>query len=154
MSIFGILFSAGTNNKMLQKGVNNMQKDCTEAVSTVLRRLKDQGYSQTTVNSHSACYNMLQKYLEFNGLPFSVQAAVEWNEGRKNELSYETYSRYRQAIFRLEYFLHTGSVDCPFCKSSDEFLFRLPVAYNNILAEIKCGGMFSASQKKTYLPRA
>lgn len=120
-----------------------MQTSYARPVFEVLRLLRERGYSQTTINNHSACYNMLQRHLEHGGIPFSVQAAVEWNESRKNVLSYDTYSRYRQAIFRLEYYLYTGSIDCPFCRSSDEFLYRLPVAYSNILSEIKAGRMLS-----------
>lgn len=98
-----------------------MQTNYQDTVAAILRHLKQQGSSLNKIHSHESCYHMLQLYLESNDIPFSIEAAVDWNENRRSSLSYDTYISYRNALFRLEHYLLKGNINTPFCRSVDCF---------------------------------
>ena len=94
-----------------------MQIDYDTAVSAVLCLLRQQKYSATTIHEHECCYRMLRKHLEAENLPFTMENAIHWNELRKSQVAYETYSVYRKALLRLETYINNGYIDTVFCSS-------------------------------------
>ena len=84
-----------------------MQANYQDAVAAILFHLKQRGSSLSKIHSHESCYHMLQRYLELNDIPFSMEAAVDWNENRKFNLCYDTYISYRNALFMLAPGVHS-----------------------------------------------
>ena len=76
------------------------------------------------IDMHRTCYATLFKYLMDKGIPFSMDAALDWLEIKKREISYETCSQYRNALFRLEHYLLFGDIKSSFCRSEDSFFCR------------------------------
>lgn len=115
-----------------------MQTNYQDAVLAVLHHLKQQGSSPSKIHSHESCYHMMQLYLESNGIPFLMEAAVNWNENRKSSLSYDTYISYRNALFRLEHYLLKGNINIPFCRSVDCFYCKSGISadFTNLLEEM------------------
>ena len=91
---------------------------------------------------------MLQLYLESNDIPFSIEAAVDWNEHRKFNLCYDTYISYRNALFRLEHYLLKGEINIPFCRSVDCFYCKsgLSIGFTNLLEEMQTAPTVSLGQ--------
>lgn len=116
-----------------------MQTNYQDTVAAILRHLKQQGSSLNKIHSHESCYHMLQLYLESNDIPFSIEAAVDWNENRRSSLSYDTYISYRNALFRLEHYLLKGNINTPFCRSVDCFYCKsgLSIGFINLLEEME-----------------
>lgn len=125
-----------------------MQTDYQDAVVAILRHLKQQGSSLSKIHSHESCYHMLQLYLESNDIPFSMEAAVDWNESRKSNLCYDTYISYRNALFRLEHYLLKGDINTLFCRSVDCFCCKsgLSIGFINLLEEMKTAPTVSLGQ--------
>lgn len=99
-----------------------MQIDYDTAVSAVLCLLRQQKYSATTIHEHECCYRMFRKHLEAENLPFTMENAIHWNELRKSQVAYETYSVYRKALLRLETYINNGYIDTVFCSSVECFM--------------------------------
>ena len=76
------------------------------------------------ISMHRTCYTTLFKYLMDNGISFSMDAALEWLEIKKKEVSYETYTQYRNALLRLEHYLLFGNIVSPFYKTEEDFFVR------------------------------
>lgn len=95
-----------------------------DAVSSVISLLRQQNYSVSTIHDHECCYRMLRKYLEEENLLFTMENAVNWIEQKKLQISYATYSTYRNALFRLEAYLYKGNIDSPFCSSIECFMCK------------------------------
>ena len=53
-----------------------------------------------------------------------MDAALDWLEIKKREISYETYSQYRNALFRLDHYLLFGDIKSSFCRSEGSFFCR------------------------------
>lgn len=125
-----------------------MQANYQDAVAAILFHLKQQGSSLSKIHSHESCYHMLQRYLELNDIPFSMEAAVDWNENRKFNLCYDTYISYRNALFRLEHYLLKGEINIPFCRSVNCFYCKsgLSIGFTNLLEEMKTAPTVSLGQ--------
>ena len=91
-----------------------MQTNYLEAISTVLNLMKQPDSVCKNISMHRTCYTTLFKYLMDNGISFSMDAALEWLEIKKKEVSYETYTQYRNALLRLEHYLLFGNIVSPF----------------------------------------
>lgn len=101
-----------------------MQINYLDAVSSVLNMMKQPDSACKNIDMHRTCYTMFFKYLMDKGIPFSMDAALDWLEIKKQEISYETCSQYRNALFRLEHYLLFGDIESPFCRSEDSFFCR------------------------------
>ena len=101
-----------------------MQINYLDAISSVLNMMKLPDSACKNIDMHRTCYATLFKYLMDKGIPFSMDAALDWLEIKKREISYETYSQYRNALFRLEHYLLFGDIKSSFCRSEDSFFCR------------------------------
>lgn len=63
------------------------------------------------------------------GIPFSMDAALDWLEIKKREISYETCSQYRNALFRLEHYLLFG--DTKVLSAAQKTVFSAGAEYRN-----------------------
>ena len=95
-----------------------------EAVTAVIQQMREPDSKCKDIRMSSICYQALFKYLVLNGIPFSMDAAVNWLETKKKDICTDTYSAYRRALFRLEHYLLFGNIDVPFCASEEAFLCR------------------------------
>ena len=103
-----------------------MQINYLDAISSVLNMMKQPDSACKNIDMHRTCYTTLFKYLMDKGIPFSMDAALDWLEIKKREISYETCSQYRNALFRLEHYLLFGDIKSFFCRSGiSESFFRL-----------------------------
>lgn len=101
-----------------------MQINYLDAISSVLNMMKQPDSACKNIDMHRTCYATLFKYLMDKGIPFSMDAALDWLEIKKREISYETCSQYRNALFRLEHYLLFGDIKSSFCRSEDSFFCR------------------------------
>ena len=101
-----------------------MQINYLDAISSVLNMMKQPDSACKNIDMHRTCYTTLFKYLMDKGIPFSMDAALDWLEIKKREISYETCSQYRNALFRLEHYLLFGDIKSSFCRSEDSFFCR------------------------------
>ena len=74
-----------------------MQINYLDAISSVLNMMKQPDSACKNIDMHRTCYTTLFKYLMDKGIPFSMDAALDWLEIKKREISYETCSQYRNA---------------------------------------------------------
>lgn len=95
-----------------------------DAVIAVMQQMRDPDSKCKEIQMASACYQMFFKYLYLNGIPFSMEAAVNWLDIKKQDVCTDTYSAYRRAMFRLEHYILFGNIDAPFCASEESFLCR------------------------------
>ena len=107
-----------------ERSTFDMQTNYLEAVSSVIGLMKQPDSVCKKISIHQTCYTALFKYLFSEGIPFSMDAALEWLGLKRQEISHDTYSQYRNALFRLEHYLLFGNIDSPFCRSEDFFLCR------------------------------
>ena len=75
-----------------------MQINYLDAVSSVLNMMKQPGSACKNIDMHRTCYTTFFKYLMDNDIPFSMDAALDWLEIKKLEISYEACSQYRNAL--------------------------------------------------------
>lgn len=101
-----------------------MQINYLDAISSVLNLMKQPDSVCKNIDMHRTCYSTLFKYLMDSDIPFSMDAALSWLEIKKQEISYESCSQYRNALFRLEHYLLFGDINSPFCRSEDVFFCR------------------------------
>ena len=80
-----------------------MQTNYLEATSSVLSLMKKPDSVCKNINVHKTCYTLLFRHLSGQGIPFSMDAALDWLDLKKQEISHGTYSQYRNALFRLEH---------------------------------------------------
>ena len=99
---------------------------------------------------HRTCYTMFFKYLMDKGIPFSMDAALDWLEIKKQEISYETCSQYRNALFRLEHYLLFGDIESPFCRSEDSFFCRSGMSESFFRLTYELEEYYAASQNPSY----
>jgi len=85
----------------------------------VIACLEQNGYSEKTLAEHRRCYGELWKYLSETGSTFTMDIALNWLESRKTTWSYDTYKRYRRALYRLEKYLKNGEIGSePHCHNN------------------------------------
>jgi integrase len=80
-----------------------MQINYLDAVSSVLNMMRQPDSACKNIDMHRTCYTTFFKHLMDKGIPFSMDAALDWLEIKKQEISYEACSQYRNALFRLAY---------------------------------------------------
>lgn len=101
-----------------------MQINYLDAVSSVLKLMKQQDSRCKGIDMHMTCYTSLFKHLLEGGIPFSMEAALDWLEIKKREISHASCSNYRNALFRLEHYLLFGNINSPFCRTDSFFFCR------------------------------
>ena len=122
-----------------------MQINYLDAVSSVLNMMK-----QPDIDMHRTCYTTLFKHLIEKGIPFSVDAALDWLEIKKQEISYETCSQYRNALFRLEHCLLFGDIESPFCRSEDSFFCRSGMSESFFRLTYELKKYYASNQNPSY----
>lgn len=95
-----------------------------EAVASVIALMKDPNSPSKDVDTAYTCYSGLFKHFMKEGKPFTVNDSLTWIESRRSKISYETYTKYRNSLFRLEHYLLFGNINSPFCRSEEDFFCR------------------------------
>lgn len=127
-----------------------MQINYLDAVSSVLNMMKQPDSACKNIDMHRTCYTTLFKHLMGKGIPFSVDAALDWLEIKKQEISYETCSQYRNALFRLEHYLLFGDIESPFCRSEDSFFCRSGMSESFFRLTYELEKYYAANQNPSY----
>ena len=76
----------------------------------VISGIKQEGYSAKTLAEHRRCYDELWKYLSAANTTFSTETALDWLESRKSSWSFDTYKRYRRAMYRFVEYVDCGKI--------------------------------------------
>ena len=98
----------------------------------VISMLEQAGYQKETIADHRRCYDAIQSCFESIGCRTpSMEIALEWLETRKPDWSYETYKKYRGALFRLEYFILYGNIICGKCRGLNDFACRSKLTHED-----------------------
>ena len=84
----------------------NHEAKCAEFISVLER----EGYSAKTLAEHRRCLDGLREYLSASNTPFSMEVALKWLECRKPSWSYDSYKRYRRALYRFGEYLSGGEI--------------------------------------------
>ena len=95
-----------------------------DAVIAVMQQMRGPDSKCKDTKVACACYQMFFKYLYLNGIPFSMEAAMNWLDIKRQDIRTGTYSAYRRSMFRLEHYILFGNIDAPFCASEESFLCR------------------------------
>ena len=127
-----------------------MQINYLDAVSSVLNMMKQPDSACKNIDMHRTCYTTIFKHLMEKGIPFSVDAALDWLEIKKQEISYETCSQYRNALFRLEHCLLFGDIESPFCRSEDSFFCRSGMSESFFRLTYELEKYYAANQNPSY----
>ena len=127
-----------------------MQINYLDTVSSVLNMMKQPDSACKNIDMHRTCYTTLFKHLMEKSIPFSVDAALDWLEIKKQEISYETCSQYRNALFRLEHYLLFGDIESPFCRSEDSFFCRSGMSESFFRLTYELEKYYAANQNPSY----
>ena len=127
-----------------------MQINYLDAVSSVLNMMKQPDSACKNIDMHRTCYTTIFKHLMEKGIPFSVDAALDWLEIKKQEISYETCSQYRNALFRLEHCLLFGDIESPFCRSEDSFFCRSGMSESFFRLTYELEKYYASNQNPSY----
>ena len=127
-----------------------MQINYLNAVSSVLNMMKQPDSACKNIDMHRTCYTTIFKHLMEKGIPFSVDAALDWLEIKKQEISYETCSQYRNALFRLEHYLLFEDIESPFCRSEDSFFCRSGMSESFFRLTYELEKYYAANQNPSY----
>jgi len=127
-----------------------MQINYLDAVSSVLNMMKQPDSACKNIDMHRTCYTTLFKHLMEKGIPFSVDATLDWLEIKKQEISYETCSQYRNALFRLEHCLLFGDIESPFCRSEDSFFCRSGMSESFFRLTYELEKYYASNQNPSY----
>ena len=127
-----------------------MQINYLDAVSSVLNMMKQPDSACKNIDMHRTCYTTFFKYLMDNDIPFSMDAALDWLEIKKLEISYEACSQYRNALFRLEHYLLFGDIESPFCRSEDSFFCRSGMSESFFRLTYELEKYYASNQNPSY----
>lgn len=127
-----------------------MQINYLDAISSVLNMMKQPDSACKNIDMHRTCYTTLFKYLMDKGIPFSMDAALDWLEIKKREISYETCSQYRNALFRLEHYLLFGDIKSSFCRSEDSFFCRSGISESFFRLTYELEEYYATTQNPCY----
>ena len=127
-----------------------MQINYLDAISSVLNMMKQPDSACKNIDMHRTCYATLFKYLMDKGIPFSMDAALDWLEIKKREISYETCSQYRNALFRLEHYLLFGDIKSSFCRSEDSFFCRSGISESFFRLTYELKEYYATTQNPCY----
>ena len=116
-----------------------MQINYEKETAALISHLKRDGHHMGTIAVHQRCYNALQEHLIMYEVPFSMGAALKWLEHLKPHWAYSTYKRYRNALYRLEKYLLSGSIARGYCRSPADFVCqrRLTEKNESLLQEFR-----------------
>jgi len=99
----------------------------------IITKLKSKGYSEKTLTEQRKCFEELWKCLSLQDTPFSMELALSWLESRKPSWSYDTYKRYRLALYRFVKYLRCGRIDeDPHCGKNYFAYHDTDVSYINL----------------------
>lgn len=107
----------------------------------VISHLEREGYSVKTLEEHRRCFDELREHLAQMNAPFSMATAVDWLECRKPSWSWDTYKRYRRALYRLEKQIshgeisrerHCGNNSFAYHDAADVSYIKLPESYKKL----------------------
>ena len=108
---------------------NNYKTKSAEVISSLER----EGYSARTLDDHRRCFAALGEHLSLKHEAFSMEIALEWLKSRKSSWSYDTYKRYRRALYRFEKYLKHGEIERDLHCSNNHFAYRdTGVSYINL----------------------
>jgi hypothetical protein len=93
-------------------------------MSAYILRLKESGSSKGIIDFNRRCSEALQAHLTSNNIAFTMEIALQWLESRKSDWSHTSYCAYRNALFRFEKYLCSGSISRTRCHSTDQFACR------------------------------
>lgn len=127
-----------------------MQKDFLTATTSVLNLMKCPDSPCKDISSHETCYTAVFKYLMHNGLPFTIDASLEWLKDRKTQVGNETYTKYRNALFRLEHYLYFGNVNAPFCRSEEDFFCKSGMSESFYRLTFELRAYYDVAKNKGY----
>ena len=127
-----------------------MQINYLDAVSSVLNMMRQPDSACKNIDMHRTCYTTFFKHLMDKGIPFSMDAALDWLEIKKQEISYEACSQYRNALFRLEHYLLFGDIESPFCRSEDSFFCRSGMSESFFRLTYELEKYYAANQNPSY----
>lgn len=127
-----------------------MQLNYLDAVSSVLNLMKQPDSTCKNIDIHKTCYSTLFRHLLEEGIPFSMEAALEWLEIKKQEISYATCSQYRNALFRLEHYILFGNIDTPPCHSEESFFCRSGMSESFYYLTYELEEYFGVAQNPCY----
>ncbi len=127
-----------------------MQKDYLKAVASVLNLMKQPDSVCKNISTHTTCYNELFKYLLNNNVPFSMETALDWLNLKKEQVSYESYTQYRNALLRLEHYQLFGDINSPFCRTEEDFFCKsgMSESFYRLTYELK--NYFDVTQSHGY----
>ena len=98
-------------------------------------------------------YRELSDYDEKNAFDveaYMKHAALDWLEIKKREISYETCSQYRNALFRLEHYLLFGDIKSSFCRSEDSFFCRSGISESFFRLTYELKEYYATTQNPCY----
>lgn len=127
-----------------------MQVDYFKTVSSIISLMKQPNSPCKDVSSHWTCYSLLFKYLVENNIPFSMEAAFDWLEIKKEEVSHASISGYTNALFRLEHYILFGNINSPFCRSEESFLCRSGMSESFFCLCYELEEYFTTEQNDSY----
>ena len=111
-------------NGDMERSAFDMQ-NYLEAVTSVIRLMKQPDSPCKSIEGHNSCYLMFSKHMIMEDVPFSMETALDWLETVRTRVSHYTYSLYRNALFWLEHYLMFGDIHSPFCRSEEFFFCRI-----------------------------
>jgi len=110
-----------------------MQIDFKKEVAAVMTCLEQSGYAARTLNDHRRCCDELRKLLSDSNKPFSMEAAISWLEKQSIVWSRDTYERYRRAVYRIDKYIKSGSIERePHCHNNYFAYHDTDVSYINL----------------------
>ncbi len=127
-----------------------MQLNYLDAVSSVLSLMKQSKNACKTIDMHKTCYTELFRHLFNESIPFSMDAALDWLDHKKQILAYGSYLHYRNALFRLEHFLLFGDIDSPCCKSENFFFCRSGMSESFYYLTFELEEYYASEQNPSY----
>ncbi len=127
-----------------------MQQNYLDAASSVLNLMKQPDSTCKNIDIHKTCYSSLFRYLLEEGIPFSMEAALEWLENKRQAVSYATWSQYRSALFRLEHYLLFGNINIHPCRSEGSFLCRSGMSESFYYLTYEMEEHFGATKNSCY----
>ena len=99
-------------------------------VATVMKYLKDEGFSASTISLHKLCYQGLEEFLVATDQPYSFEAASQWITANQSFWNYRKYTGYKHCIQQLEDVCRTGSI------IADHLCYRKP-PYDLLCSDFK-----------------
>lgn len=133
-----------------ERSVFDMQNNYLQLVSSVITLMKQPDSPRKNVDMHKVCYSSLFRYLFENDIPFSMETALEWLEDKEQDLTHETLSQYRNALFRLEHYILFGNIDSPLCRSDKDFFCRSGMSESFYRLTYELEDYFNTTQNPGY----